>query len=139
MSPREEAILQLIAAAEEVGLDAVVELPDDAPPTAVDLRVMRDGQVLAAIRARIEEGAWRHEFPARPWGRPLHSWQTRHLGTLHKVTEADLHHLDYWFGQLPTGRTPAPRPPRQIEDVPAWMRPRWADRARAAAPAGGVR
>ncbi|MFC9088974.1 hypothetical protein [Nocardiopsis dassonvillei] len=124
MTPREHEILALVAAAEQAGLDPVVELPENGPPHSVDLRIVRDGQVVAAIRASIEAGAWRYEIPARPGGRPLHSWRTRHLASLGEVTPDTLRGLDHYFAGVPgTGREPAPVPPVVREDTPGWMRP----------------
>lgn len=124
MTPHEQAILDLMCAAENAGLDPVVELPDDAPPRSVDLRVMDGDQVAAAIRVFLAGGQWRYEIPARPQG-----WQTsgvfsRHLaGVDQDVTPDMLRVLDHWFSQVTPLRPAAPRPATRWEDVPGWMRP----------------
>lgn len=122
MTPREKAILQLMATAEQVGLDPVVELPENSPPRSVDLRIIRDGQIVAAMRAYIENGVWWHQHPARPWGEPVHTWDIRYLGGLRQITPEDLRTLDHWWAKLPaTGKEPVPRPPRRPEDASQWM------------------
>ena len=122
MTPREKAILQLMDVARQVGLDPVVELPENSPPRSVDLRIIREGRIIAAMRAYIEQGVWWHQYPARPWGEPVHTWDVRYLGKPHQITPEDLHTLDHWWAKLPaTGKPPAPRPPRRREDAPQWM------------------
>lgn len=125
MTPREQALLDLVAAAEAAGLDAVVEIADDRPPRTVDLRVVRRGQIIAAMRVRVEGDAWRYEIPARPQGRHVLAVRTRYLGAVGQpVTERDLRVLDHWWARIPgTGRLPTPAPPRRAEDTPRWMRP----------------
>lgn len=123
MTPHEMAILQLMAAAEQGGFDPVAELRESGPPISVDLRTIRDGRVVAAMRTRIEDGVWRYEIPARPEGKRAYSWRTRYLGELRKITRDDLSVLDHWLAQIPgTGRAPVPMPPRRPQDVPGWMK-----------------
>ena len=125
MTPQEEALLGMVGAAEAAGLDAVVEIPKDHAPRCVDLRIVRGGQVVAAMRVRVEGGEWRYEIPARPWGRHVCAVRTRHLGPVDRpVAAEDLAVLDHWWARIPaTGREPVPAPPWRVEDTPRWMRP----------------
>ena len=124
MTRQERAILQLMAVAEEAGLDAVVELPDDGPPSSVDLRVVNRGRVAAAIRVHLGQGTWRYEVPARPGGEePLNGVRTRHLADARRsVSQRALRALDYYFARA-RGRAEGPRPPVHPKDTPVWMRP----------------
>lgn len=123
MTPAEQKLLDLMAAAEQAGLDPVVEIPDDAPPRSVDLRVMDGDRVAAAIRVYLTGDGWRYEVPARPGGQERLGLRSRHLAHAHQDVTADvLRQLDYWFSRA-TGLRPAvPYPPRTPEDTPAWVR-----------------
>ena len=125
VTPHEEALLDLVHAAEAAGLDAVIEIPDHYAPRSVDLRIMRAGRIVAAMRVRIEGGEWRYEIPARPHGRHILALRTRYLGPVDRpIAAADLVVLDHWWAKIPgTGRLPVPVPPRRVEDTPRWMRP----------------
>ncbi|MFJ9558306.1 hypothetical protein ACIRPH_31250 [Nocardiopsis sp. NPDC101807] len=121
----ERALLDLVDAAEAAGLDAVIEIPDHSAPRSVDLRVVRAGAVVAAMRVRVEGREFRYEIPARPGGQHVLALRTRHLGPVDRPVRAeDLAVLDHWWARIPgTGRLPVPAPPRRAEDTPKWMRP----------------
>ncbi|WP_117198506.1 hypothetical protein [Nocardiopsis sp. TNDT3] len=139
MTSDERAILALIAAAQSAGLDTVAEIPDHAPPTSVDIRVVRDGRVAAAVRARMDGPAWRVEVPARPRGVQERRVSTRYLGRIGETITADTVRAVClpWLAEVPdAGLDPMPIPPRVREDVPEWMRVGW--RARSSA-LGGAR
>jgi hypothetical protein len=134
MTSDERAILALIAVAQSAGLDAAAEIPDHAPPSSVDIRVMRDGRVAAAVRARMDGPAWRVEVPARPRGAQERRVLTRYLGPIAGPITADTVRAVClpWLSAVPdTGLDPLPIPPRVREDVPEWMRVDW--RARSSA------
>jgi len=125
LTDTEQALLGMVDAAEAAGLDPVIEIPDSHSPRSVDLRIMRAGHIVAAMRVRIEGSEWRYEVPARPHGRHITALRTRHLGAVEQpVTAEDLAVLDHWWARIPgTGRLPVPAPPRRVEDTPRWMRP----------------
>ncbi|WP_435109377.1 hypothetical protein [Nocardiopsis synnemataformans] len=125
MTSDERAILALISAAEDAGLDAKAEIPDHTPPTSVDLRIVREGRVAAAVRARMDGPVWRVEVPARPGGIQERRVLTRHLGPIAGPITADMVRAVClpWLAEVPaTGLDPVPIPPRVREDVPEWMR-----------------
>ncbi|MFV2195249.1 hypothetical protein [Nocardiopsis sp. LOL_012] len=125
----EQLILDLIRAAEQAGYDPVAEIPDDAPPRTVDLRVMDGLHVAAAIRAHLTAQTWRYEIPVRVQGRPRAAIRTRHLAHLDEpLTVETLRPLDHYFARATDLRPPTPRPPWNRLDTPGWMLPGYWER-----------
>ncbi|MFE3455999.1 hypothetical protein ACFXKD_00525 [Nocardiopsis aegyptia] len=121
---KERTALRIMAAAKEIGLDAVAETTSDGLPWGVDLRVMDGEKVAAAIRVYRHAGTWRYEIPARVGADQRNGLSSRHLASLpRQLTPAALRRLDHYFARVTDLRPPAPKPPRVREDVLPWMRP----------------
>jgi hypothetical protein len=115
---RDALITSLVDAAQADGLTPVVEA------SAVDLRVVREGRVVAAIRVHVGDQRVWYEAPARPGLAPLpagsvmlHSWGRSLFHPQH------MRDLDWWWAAIPeTGRTWSTKPQ-------AWMkRGHWKNR-----------
>ncbi|WP_017599184.1 hypothetical protein [Nocardiopsis lucentensis] len=107
-----DPIRTMVDAAREAGLVPVVQ------GRSVDLRIIRDGHVAAAIRMWLCGDLWLQEWPARPGVTPLPRGAVFTMGfasTDRQLTGDDFAGLDEWWARIPgTGRS---RPP-----APAWMR-----------------
>ncbi|GAA1095771.1 hypothetical protein [Nocardiopsis metallicus] len=98
---RDALIDSLVDAAKADGLTPVVE------GDTVDLRVVKDGRVVAAIRVHVDDQRVWHEAPARPGVAPhpagsviLRPWGTGLFQPHH------MRDLNWWWAGLPqTGRT----------------------------------
>lgn len=125
MTSMEKKLLTFIPAAAELGLHAAIVIPRDAPPCSVDIQLVREGRVRAAMRIIDWEGAWRAELPMRNGIEELCNGRLIYLADRGEEITADvIRRLDHWFSKVPGScRPPAPKPEVSPgKNTPNWMK-----------------